>query len=280
MAISPETTDMFTDEPRHGGKRGKHGDTYAGKKAVITGGTMGTGLAIARRLVAGGAEVLLTGLRDAHLLRAQEELGSRAHVVRSDATSLDDIAALGATAEEVLGHVDYLFVNAGVAELGPVAEVTEESYDRQFGVNTKGAFFTAQRMIPLLREGGAIVFTTSVADSMGAPGMGVYAGSKAAVWAFAQVLAAELVGQGIRVNAVSPGFIDTPTMGVAAMSDEERLHFRELGEASTPMGRHGSADEVARAALFLAAEATFTTGVKLPVDGGLAQSVVAVLPAG
>ncbi len=172
-----------------------------------------------------------------------------------------------------LGHVDYLFVNAGIAEPGPVSAVTEESYDRQFAVNTKGAFFTVQHMIPLLREGGAIVFTTSVADAVGAPGMAVYSGTKAALWSFAQVLASELVGRGIRVNAVSPGFIDTPTMGAAGLSAEEREGFRAVGDATTPMKRHGSADEVARAVLFLAADATFTTGVKLPVDGGLGQHV-------
>ncbi|KUJ41338.1 short-chain dehydrogenase [Streptomyces albus subsp. albus] len=246
---------------------------YAGRKAVITGGTIGMGLAIAKRLVEGGAEVLLTGRNEKHLQEARNELGPAAHVVRSDTADLTDIAALGETVQAVLGHVDYLFVNAGVAELAPVELATEESYDRQFAVNTKGAFFTVQRMIPLLREGGAIVFTSSVADTTGAPGMGVYAGSKAALLSFAKVLASELVGRGIRVNAVSPGFVDTPTMGVAGVSDEERAGFRVLGDAVTPMRRHGSADEVARAALFLAADATFTTGVKLPVDGGLGQHV-------
>ncbi|MEV5243039.1 SDR family oxidoreductase [Streptomyces cinnamoneus] len=248
---------------------------YANKKAVITGGTIGMGLAIAKRLVEGGAEVLLTGRNEKNLQDASKELGPAAHVVRSDTASLTDIAVLATTVEETLGHVDHLFINAGVAELGPVAEVTEESYDVQFSVNTKGAFFTVQRMLPLLREGGSIVFTTSVADETGHPGMAVYSGSKAALWSFAQVLASELVGQGIRVNAVSPGFIDTPTMGVAGFTPEEQAYFRALGDARTPMKRHGTGDEVARAALFLATEATFTTGVKLPVDGGLAQHVTA-----
>ncbi|MFI9205014.1 SDR family oxidoreductase [Streptomyces sp. NPDC053048] len=246
---------------------------YANKKAVITGGTIGMGLAIAKRLVEGGADVLLTGRNEKNLQDARNELGPAAHVVRSDTASLTDIAALGTTVEETLGHVDYLFINAGISELGPFAEVTEESYDRQFAVNTKGAFFTVQRMLPLLREGGAIVFTTSVADAGGYPGMAVYSGTKSALWSFAQVLASELVGQGIRVNAVSPGFIDTPTMGVAGLSAEEQAHFRAVGDAATPMQRHGTADEVARAALYLAADATFTTGVKLPVDGGLNQHV-------
>ncbi|MEU7107643.1 SDR family oxidoreductase [Streptomyces stramineus] len=246
---------------------------YAGKKAVITGGTIGIGLAVAKRLVEGGAEVLLTGRNEKNLEAARAELGPSAHVVRSDTASLADIAALGRTVTGTLGHVDHLFVNAGISELGPVETVTEESYDRQFAINTKGAFFTVQRMIPLLRDGGSIVFTTSVADSTGNAGMGVYSGSKAALWSFAQVLATELVGRGIRVNAVSPGFTDTPSMGAADLTDAEREEFRALGDAVTPMRRHATSDEVARAALFLATDATFTTGVKLPVDGGLGQHV-------
>ncbi|GHF45803.1 oxidoreductase [Streptomyces mashuensis] len=265
---------MNSNEQQNKQNNEQNAQQYAGKKAVVIGGTIGMGLAIARRLVAGGAEVLLTGRNEKNLAAAQAEFGPAVHVVRSDAADMGDIAALGGTVGKVLGHVDHLFVNAGVSELGPVSEVTEESYDFQFSVNTKGAFFTVQRLLPLLREGGSIVFTTSVADVMGYPGMAVYSGTKAALWSFAQVLASELVGRGIRVNAVSPGFIDTPTMGVAGLSPEEQDHFRAIGDATTPMRRHGSADEVARAALFLAVDATFTTGVKLAVDGGLAQHVM------
>lgn len=248
---------------------------YAGKKAVVIGGTMGMGLAIAKRLVEGGAEVLLTGRTPKNLQDAQDELGSSAHVVSSDIADLAAIAELGGTVQEKLGHVDYLFVNAGIARLGPVEQVTEEEYDRQFAVNTKGAYFTVQRMLPLLREGGSIVFTTSIADSTATPGMSVYSGTKAALWSFAQALASELVGRGIRVNAVAPGFIDTPGGGVQGLTDEQREQFKKAGDTVTPLQRHGSADEVARAALFLAADATFTTGVKLAVDGGLAQHVAA-----
>ncbi|MEU3460637.1 SDR family oxidoreductase [Streptomyces sp. NPDC006733] len=246
---------------------------YAGKKAVITGGSTGMGLAIAKRLVEGGAEVLVTGRNERNLAQARTELGPGAHVVRSDTADLADIAALGATVEQKFGHVDHLFVNAGIAEPGSVESATEESYDRQFAVNTKGAFFTVQRLSPLLREGGSIVFTTSVADTTGTAGMAVYSGTKSALWSFAQVLATELVGRGIRVNAVSPGFIDTPTAGATGLSAEERAAFHALGDAVTPMRRHGTSDEVARAALFLAVDATFSTGVKLHVDGGLGQHV-------
>ncbi|WP_433247103.1 SDR family oxidoreductase [Streptosporangium sp. CA-135522] len=246
---------------------------YAGKKAVIIGGTIGMGLAIAKRLVEGGAEVLLTGRNEKNLDAARHELGSRAHVVRSDTAESADIAELGRTVAERLGRIDHLFVNAGIAELGPFEVVTEDAYDRQFDVNTKGAFFTVQRLAPLIEEGGSIVFTTSVADSGGTPGMGVYSASKAAVWSFAQTFAAELLPRGIRVNAVSPGFIDTPTAGAAGLTAQERENFHRLGDTVTPMRRHGSSDEVARAALFLAVDATFTTAVKLPVDGGLGQRI-------
>jgi NAD(P)-dependent dehydrogenase (short-subunit alcohol dehydrogenase family) len=243
---------------------------YTGKEAVVTGGTHGMGLATVRALLEGGAEVLLTGRNEQNLAAARDVLGPRAHVVRSDTASLADIDALGALVEEKLGRLDLVFINAGISELGPFDKVTEAAYDRIFGVNTKGAFFTVQRLAPLVRDGGSIVFTT-VTNGPASPNLSVYSGSKAALRAFAQVLAAELVSRGIRVNTVAPGFTDTPTLGVAGLSHEERAALKKLGDAITPMKRHGSADEVARAALFLAFDATFTTGVELPVDGGLAQ---------
>jgi NAD(P)-dependent dehydrogenase (short-subunit alcohol dehydrogenase family) len=250
---------------------------YTGKKAVVTGGTHGMGLATAKLLLQEGAEVLLTGRNERNLEAARYDLGARAHVVRSDTASLADIDALGALVHEKLGGIDFLFINAGVSELGPFEHVTEASYDRLFDVNTKGAFFTVQRLAPLIEDGGAIVFTT-VTNGPAIPNLSVYAGSKAALRAFAQVFAAELVSRGIRVNTVAPGFTDTPTMGVAGMSDDERAALRKLGDEITPMKRHASVDEVARAVLFLAFDATFTTGVELPVDGGLAQ-IGAALPA-
>jgi NAD(P)-dependent dehydrogenase (short-subunit alcohol dehydrogenase family) len=243
---------------------------YTGKKAVVTGGTHGMGLAIVKALLEGGAEALLTGRNEQNLEAARRELGARAHVVRSDTASLADIDALDALVEETLGQIDFVFINAGISELEPFDQVTEASYDRQFDVNTKGAFFTAQRLAPLVRDGGSIVFTT-VTNGPASPNLSVYSGSKAALRAFAQVFAAELVSRGIRVNTVGPGFIDTPTMGVAGLSEEERAALRKLGDEITPMKRHGTVEEVARAALFLAFDATFTTGVELPVDGGLAQ---------
>lgn len=250
---------------------------YEGKKAVITGGTHGMGLAIGTALVERGAEVVVTGRNERNVEAARSVLGPGAQVVRSDVASMADIAALGDLVADRLGQLDAVFVNAGVAYLATVEESTEDVYDRTFDVNAKGAFFTVQRLIPLVRDGGSFVFTTSVADEGGSPGMGAYAGSKAALWSFAQVLAAELLPRRIRVNAVSPGFIDTPTMGVTDATTQQRAAFSKMGDEITPLRRHGTVDEVATAALFLAFEATFTTGVKLPVDGGLGRGLSAPL---
>ncbi|MGX2998273.1 SDR family oxidoreductase [Streptomyces sp. JNUCC 64] len=246
---------------------------YTGRKAVITGGTHGMGLAIARALLEGGAEVLVTGRNPDNVDSARAALGDGAHVVRSDAGSLAEIELLAKTVEETFGRFDHLFVNAGTAVIEPFAQVTEATFDQQFQVNTKGAFFAAQRLAPLVEDGGSIVFTSSVADQGGTPGMSVYSGSKAALFSFTQVIASELLPRNIRVNAVSPGFIDTPSMGVPGLSEEERAGFSALGDQLTPMRRHGGVAEVARAALYLAVDATFTTGTKLPVDGGLGQGV-------
>jgi NAD(P)-dependent dehydrogenase (short-subunit alcohol dehydrogenase family) len=241
---------------------------FSGKKAVVTGGTHGMGLATARALLDGGAEVLLTGRNERNVEAARRELGDGALVVRSDVASMADVHALGALVKERLGAIDFLHVNAGVSELGPFSEVTEETYDRVFAVNTKGAFFSAQRLAPFIRPGGSIVFTT-VTDAPASGNLSVYAGSKAAVRAFAQVLAAEMLSRGVRVNTVGPGFINTPTLGVAMLSPEERAQMQVLGDQVTPMKRHGTVEEIARAVLFLGFDATFTTGVELTVDGGL-----------
>jgi len=162
-----------------------------GKKAVIVGGTHGIGMAAARALLdEGAAGVLLTGRGERNVEAARRELAGRpaAHVVRSDAASLVDIDALGARVESDFGNFDLLFFNAGLAVLEPFGRVTEDAYDRSFPVNTKGAFFTAQRLAPLVRDGGAIVFTTSAADETGTPGMSVYSAAKAAVRSFVRVL--------------------------------------------------------------------------------------------
>ena len=241
---------------------------YSGKKAVVTGGTTGMGRAIAEALLERGAEVLITGRTEANLEQARRTLGPRAHVVRSDAASLADIDALRDEIQRRLGGIDAVFINAGYAKLMPQDQVTEADYDRHFAINTKGPYFTIQRLAPLVRRGGAFVLTTSVANAIGYPGMSVYAGAKAALRSFAENFAAELTGRDIRVNALSPGFIRTETMGIDG-SERERAELLAEGDRITPLGRNGAPREVAAAALFLAFEATFTTGIELTVDGGL-----------
>jgi NAD(P)-dependent dehydrogenase (short-subunit alcohol dehydrogenase family) len=246
---------------------------FQGKKAVVVGGTHGMGLAVAEALAAGGAKVLITGRNEKNLAEARQKLDGGVHVVRADLADMGDIAVLGVEVGQKLGEIDFLHMNAGVSELEPYDAVTEASFDRQFDVNTKGAFFATQRLIPLIREGGSIVFTSSIAEDSGIAGMAVYSASKAALRAFGKVLASELLPRKIRVNVVSPGFIDTPTMGVAGASAEERAAFMKVGDEVTPMKRHGTPEEVARAVLFFAFDATFTTGERIKVDGGLGQNL-------
>jgi NAD(P)-dependent dehydrogenase (short-subunit alcohol dehydrogenase family) len=234
---------------------------YAGRTAVILGGTHGMGEATATLLRAGGAEVLVTG--------------RRAGDVQVDLARLSDLDGLAEAVRARFGQIDLLHVNAGFARLEPYDAVSEASYDRTFDVNTKGAFFAVQRLASLVRDGGAIVFTSSVADQGGAPEMIVYGAAKAAARSLAAGFAAALLPRGIRVNAVSPGFIDTPSYGIEGISDEDRAAFHAVGDAVTPMRRHGTSEEVARAVAFLAFEATFTTGARLPVDGGLGEGLAA-----
>ncbi|NGY58716.1 SDR family oxidoreductase [Lentzea sp. NEAU-D13] len=242
---------------------------YLGKKAVVTGGTHGMGRAVVDKLIEGGAEVLLTG-------RTTEKAeGVKAHAIASDAASLTDIANLKTEVAQRLQTIDLLFINVGHATLREIQDVTEEDYGHTFDVNTKGAFFTAQKLAPLINEGGSIIFTTSIAQTGGAKGMSAYSGAKAAVRSFGRSFAAELAPRGIRVNVVSPGFIDTPSMGVTGVPQDVLDVFKQQGDEITPLKRHGTANEVAAAVLFLAFEATFTTGADLPVDGGLGQGVSA-----
>ena len=232
---------------------------YAGRTAVILGGTHGMGEATAALLRAEGARVLVTG--------------RRAGDVHVDLSNLADLDGLAGTVRDELGQVDLLHVNAGFARLEPFDAVTEASWDRTFDVNAKGAFFAVQKLAPLVRDGGAIVFTSSVADQGGTREMIVYGAAKAAARSMAAGFAAALLPRAIRVNAVSPGFIDTPSYGIEGISDEDRAAFHAVGDAITPMGRHGTAEEVARAVAFLAFEATFTTGARLAVDGGLGEGI-------
>ncbi|HIY67266.1 MAG TPA: SDR family oxidoreductase [Candidatus Agrococcus pullicola] len=241
---------------------------FEGRRAVVVGGTHGVGLAIAEQLVNSGARVIVTGRNEKNAEAAACTLGTNAIALVSDVSQPQHIAELEARAREEFGSLDALLVNVGVAEFEPFSAVTEASWDKHFDINAKGAFFTAKRLIPLVGAGGGVVFTT-VTAATASPGMAVYAATKGAVRAYARTMAAELVAQNVRVNTVAPGFIDTPTLGVAGASAEERAELHRIGDEVTPMKRHGTPSEVARAAVFLALEATFTTGAELQVDGGI-----------
>lgn len=250
-------------------------NTYEHKKAVVIGGTSGMGYAIVEKLAKGGTQVILTGRNEAKLREAEETYKGTVAGISSDITKMDEINQLHDNIKQQFGSFDYLFINTGVCEIETIDMITEESYDRQFAINTKGAFFTVQRLLPLMNEGGAIVFTSSVADKISFPGGLVYSATKAALVSMTQVLATELLPRKIRANAISVGYADTPSMGIAGFSAEEKQAFREDGDKYTPMGRIASVEEFATSAVFLAHDATFITGVDLPFDGGMSLGAFA-----
>ncbi|MGW6774846.1 SDR family oxidoreductase [Streptomyces sp. NPDC055037] len=242
---------------------------YEGKKAVITGGSSGLGLATARSLVDEGARVLITGRDQDKLNAARDQLGENAIAVRSDAASLPDIDALADRVQAEFGTVDALFANAGVTGSAPFEATSEELYDHLLTINAKRPYFTVQKFAPLLAEGSGVVLTTSAVNVLGLPMLSAYAAGKAALRSMTRGLARELLPRKIRVNAVSPGPIDTriTDKSLPRQSAEETTAL----VAQIPMLRLGTPSEVAKAALFLAFDATYTTGAELAVDGGGTQ---------
>jgi NAD(P)-dependent dehydrogenase (short-subunit alcohol dehydrogenase family) len=246
-------------------------ERYQTKRAVIIGGTSGMGLATAKMLLDGGARVLVTGRSQAGLESAQKELGKGAVVVSSDARSLTDINALASRVKAEFETLDLLFVNAGFGLFAPLENTSEAIYDEMFNLNAKGPFFAVQKLAPLINRGGAVVLTTSVANVKGMPGLATYGAAKAALRSFARVLAAELLPREIRVNAVTPGPIDTPILAKAFPDKDAAAQVAEQMRGMNPMKRFGTSEEIAKAVLFLAFDATYTTGAELPVDGGWSQ---------
>jgi NAD(P)-dependent dehydrogenase (short-subunit alcohol dehydrogenase family) len=243
-----------------------------GKVAVVTGGNSGIGLATARRFAAEGAHVFITGRRQAELDAAVKQIGNQATGVQGDVGSLRDLDRLYAEVKRLQGRIDILFANAGSAELAPLGAITEEHFDKIFGVNVKGLLFTVQKALPLFRDGGSIILNASIVASKGLEASSVYSATKAAVRSFARTWTVDLKGRGIRVNAISPGPIDTPGINNLGLTGEQIEEFKKNIVAAVPMGRMGDPDEIAKAALFLASDdSSYVTGVELFVDGGMAQ---------
>jgi len=236
-----------------------------GKVAVITGGTAGIGLAAAKLFAAEGAYVFITGRRQKELDDAVKEIGDNVAGVQGDVANLADLDRLYETVA-ANGRIDILFANAGLGEFARLEDVTEEHFDKTFGINVKGALFTVQKALPLLNDGGSIILTGSVASVKGTPAFTVYGASKAAIRNFVRGWTVELKDRRIRSNVLSPGPIATPRSVAAPRETMQRL------VSTIPMGRMGEPGEVAKAALFLASDdSSFVTGIELFVDGGRAQ---------
>ena len=245
----------------------------AGKIALVTGGNSGIGLATAKRFVAEGAYVFITGRRQEELDKAVAEIGGNVTAVQSDIAKPADLDRLFATIREQKGRLDVLFANAGVGAFLPLGQITEEHYDRIFGVNVKGTLFTVQKALPLMPEGSAIVINGSMVSKQGAAAFGVYAATKAALRSFARTFSVDLKPLKIRINVVAPGVIVTPAYKTElGMSDEQIEQYKAHTNEVTPSGRPGTPDEIAKAVVFLASDdSSYVNGVELFVDGGMAQ---------
>jgi NAD(P)-dependent dehydrogenase (short-subunit alcohol dehydrogenase family) len=243
-----------------------------GKVAVITGGNSGIGLATAERFVAEGAYVFITGRRQAELDAAVKKIGRNVTAVQGDVSKLADLDRLYDTVKQQKGRVDIVFANAGGGSFGPLGVITEEQYEKTFGANVKGLLFTVQKALPLMSAGGSIILNASIVSIKGMAAFSVYSATKAAVRSFARSWTTDLKDRGIRVNALSPGPIDTPGMRGLGQTPDELQQIMAGLASQVPMGRIGSPDEIAKVAVFLASDdSSFVTGIELFVDGGMAQ---------
>jgi len=243
-----------------------------GKTTLITGGNSGIGLATAKQFVNEGAYVFITGRRDRELAAAVEQVGRNVAGVQGDVSKLDDLDRLFAQIRREKGKLDVVFANAGVARYAPFGKITEEQYDSMFNTNVKGLLFTVQKALPLMPDGASIILCASVVASRGVPAGSVYSATKAAVRSFARTWTIDLKDRRIRVNAVSPGPIDTPGFNDLMASSGGAEERRTVISKSIPLGRLGTADEIAKAVVFLASDdSSYITGTELFVDGGRAQ---------
>ena len=247
--------------------------TLSNKLAVVTGGNSGIGYATAKELIARGARVIITGRKKAAIEEAAAALGAIGLI--ADHSRLADISRLAEAVKDKFGKIDILFLNAGIASFSPVETASEEHYDSVMDLNVKGVFFTVQKFVPLLNDGGSVIFNTSVNAVLGVPGSSVYSASKAAVLALNKVLAKELSPRKIRVNAVSPGPVATPLYSKLGMSAEQVEGFGQALGSRILLNRFADAAEIANVVRFLASdEASFITGTEITVDGGLTVNAV------
>src|SRR6516162_4086618 len=243
-----------------------------GKLAVVTGGNSGIGLATAKRFVSEGAYIFITGRRQKELDTAVKEIGKNVTAVQGDVSNLADLDRLFAQIKKEKGEIDIVFANAGVAKYAPLGKITEELYDSIFDTNVKGLLFTVQKALPLLRDGGSIILNASIVGSKGLASNSVYSATKAAVLSFARTWTTDLKDRRIRVNAVSPGLIDTPGVNDQVASTAAGQQLLNMVSNGVPLGRRGTPDEIAKAVVFLASDdASYVTGAELFVDGGFAQ---------
>ena len=239
-----------------------------GKTALITGGNSGIGLATAKEFVNEGAYVFITGRRDLELAAAVKEIGRNVSGLQGDVSNLGDLDRLFANIKREKAKLDVVFANAGGAKFAPLGKITEEHFDSIFDINVKGLLFTVQKALPLMPDGASIILNASIAGSTGTPEWSVYNATKAAVRSFARTWTTDLKNRRIRVNAVSPGFIDTPAWHVTEAAEQ---HLK-MTSSRIPVGRPGTPEEIAKAVVFLASDdSSYVTGTELFVDGGFAQ---------
>jgi NAD(P)-dependent dehydrogenase (short-subunit alcohol dehydrogenase family) len=243
-----------------------------GKIAVITGGSSGIGLATAKRFVTEGAYVFVTGRRQTELKVAVRDIGKNVTDVQGDVSNLADLDRLYSIVKQQKGHIDILFANAGLGEFSTLEKISEAHFDKTFDVNVKGLLFTVQKAVPLFKDGGSIILNSSIAASKGVEGFSVYSASKAAVRSFARTWTVDLRHHNIRVNAISPGPIDTPAFSDLMQNEEHSRQLKKDLVSNVPLRRMGTPDEVAKVATFLASDqSSYVTGIELFVDGGAAQ---------
>lgn len=245
---------------------------FSNKVVIVTGGTSGIGLATAKAFASEGAHVFITGRRQAALDDALRQLGDNVTGVRGDMSQLADIDRLYEAVQQRYSHIDAIFANAGGGEFAPLGAISEAHYQETFDTNVKGVLFTVQKALPLLRDGASVILTSSTAGSTGTPAFSVYGATKAAIRSFARNWILDLKDRHIRVNAVSPGPVNTAGLNELFGGGEQAESVKNELNAQIPLGRVGHPDEVAKAVLFLASnESSFVNGVELFVDGGMAQ---------